>query len=100
MAGRDERSRSAPLAQAGVRDRATALVPERGLHRLGGQGGERRLARRSAVAPSVMTGRDVGTGVDQATAHLDRLVGGDAAGDAEDDAPPGEAWHGLRCRPR
>ena len=42
------------------------------------------------VAPSVRTGDDVGAGVDQPAADLDRLVGGDAAGDAEDDPPPGE----------
>jgi hypothetical protein len=32
----------------------------------------------------------MGAGVDEATADLDGLVGGDPAGDPEDDAPAGE----------
>ena len=35
----------------------------------------------------------VGAGVHQAAAHLDGLVGGDAAGDPEDDTAPGERAH-------
>ena len=49
-------------------------------------------------APSVMTGDDVGAGVDQAAAELDGLVGRDAAGDPEDDALPGE--HGAATAER
>ena len=41
-------------------------------------------------APSVRIGRDVGASVDEAAAHLDRLVGGDATGDPEDDPAAGE----------
>ena len=50
--------------------------------------------RRSGGRRAVRTGTTWAPGVDEAAAHLDRLVGGDAAGDPEDDAPPGE--HGMR----
>ena len=59
------------------------------LHRLGGQGRE----RHRADEPRRLVGqhrRHVHAGVDQLPADLDRLVGGDATADAEDDA-------GARC---
>ena len=55
------------------------------LHRLGGQRGERHRAD-EARGLLGQDGRDVDAGVDQPPADLDRLVGGDAAADAEDDA--------------
>ncbi len=84
--GGDDHDQVGALAEPGVRDRI-ALVPEAGLHRLRGQ-------CRHGGAPDEVLGsprhhRDhVSAGVDQAATDLDRLVGGDAAGDTEHDAPP------------
>ena len=59
---------------------------------------EKVVAPTKRVRPLGQDRDDVGAGVDEATAHLDRLVGGDAAGDAEDDPPAGE--HGCVSRRR
>ena len=76
--GRRHHHQVGGLAEPGVRD-GVGVVPQRGVHRLGGQGRERGRARRSARAPVGQDRRDVGAGVDQAAADLDGLVGGDAA---------------------
>ena len=72
------------LAEPGVRDRV-GPVPQLGLHRLAGQGAERRAA--DEVLGALGHHRDdVGAGVDEAPADLDGLVGGDPPGHPEDDA--------------
>ncbi len=87
------------LPEASVRDRIT-VIPQRRVHGLGSERGERRLTD-EAVRVARHDRHDVRTEVDEASAHLDRLVGGDAARDPQDDAAPGEARHGsTRLLPR
>jgi hypothetical protein len=99
-AGRGDHDGVGRLPEAGVRDRV-GPVPERGLRRLGGQRVERGRADEAGGRAGQDRG-DVGPGVDEAPAHLHRLVGGDPAGDAEDDPAAGQ--HGVaptrRRRPR
>ncbi len=107
MAGRDD-DEVGGLAEVGVRDRV-GVVPERHVGRLGGEGVEGRPPDEAQRALGEDRG-DVGAGVDEAAADLDRLVGGDAAGDAEHDAaagerpshvsPAGELGLSPRCRRR
>ena len=81
------------LTQPGVRD-GVGVVPQRCVRRLAGQGRERGGAD-EALGAAGEDGHDVGAGIDQAATDLDGLVGGDAPGDAEDHAPPGEHAHRL-----
>ena len=80
------------LTEPRVRDRV-AVVPQRRVHRLRCERGERGRAHEALWRRAVMTGTTWAPEVDEAAAHLDGLVGGDAAGDAEDDAAPGQARH-------
>ena len=77
------------LADLGVRDRRGRVVPEFGLHRLGGERAERR-----ATDEVFRTGghdrHHMGAGIDQTATQLDRLVGGDATGHPEHDSLAGE----------
>ena len=92
-------TRSAVWPEAGVRDRVGARRTARCC--TGSEASaENVVAPTKRVAPSVSTGHDVGAGVDEATADLDRLVGGDAAGDAEDDPPAGQQRARGRARRR
>ena len=90
--GRRHQDQIGTLAEHGVRDRRL-VVPEGGADRLGRQ-------RRERGPPDEVLGalrhhgHDVRAGVDQATTDLDRLVGGDATGHAENDSLAGEAHHG------
>ena len=79
------------LAQLGVGDRLGA-VEERRPHGLGGQGGE---GHRSHEAGGTLGhhGHDMGAGVDQAAADLDRLVRGDSTTDPKDDPPSFQVVH-------
>ena len=81
--GRDEHQ-VGRLAEVGVRDRV-GFVPQRRPRSLRGEGVEGGSPTKWR-APSVRTGITCAPGVDEPTADLDRLVGGDAPGDAEDDA--------------
>ena len=93
--GRGDEHEVGGLAEVGVRDRVR-LVPERRPGPLGAEGVEGGAA--DEVERALGEHRDhVGAGVDEATAHLDRLVGGDAPGHAEDDALALE--HGAGVEP-
>ena len=72
------------LAEVGVRDRVR-LVPERRPRPLGAEGVEGGAADEVERALGE-DGHHVGAGVDEATAQLHRLVGGDAPRHPEDDA--------------
>src|SRR5581483_257991 len=86
--GRGDHDEVAGLAEAGVGDRL-GPVEEGRAGRLGGQRRERQ-GPDEAGRPGGEDGHHVGAGVDEAPADLDGLVGGDPAGDAQDDAPAGE----------
>ena len=74
------------LAEPGVRDRVGARPTARCCTGSDASAEKVGVADEARARPAVSTGHHVRAGVDQPAAHLDRLVGGDAAGDAEDDA--------------
>ena len=96
--GRGDDDQVGTLAQAGVRD-GVGCVPERRPDRLGRERRERRLTD-EARAPGGHHRHDVRAGVDEAATDVDRLVGGDPAAHAEDDAAAGEGRHGSSVSPR
>ncbi len=82
----DDGIRRLPHRGVGYR---VGVTPQAGLDRLGSQGGER--GRPDHVVGRVGQDRDdVGAEIDQAAAHLDRLVRGDATGHAQHDAAASE----------
>ena len=100
--GRAHHDEVGRLAEAGVRDGVGARRTARS--RTGSDASaENVVSPTKRVRPLGQDGHDVGAGVDQAAADLDGLVGGDAAGDAEDDPaarPSTDASVGARARPR
>ena len=82
MAGDHEHEIGA-LAEMGVGN-GVGLGPQGLLDGLRRQRRERHLTHEAGGVVGE-DGDDVGAGVDQAAAHLDRLVGGDATGDTQDD---------------
>ncbi len=94
--GRDDQHEIGATARDGCagwgRPRSTGDV----LHRLRRQRRERHLAHEAGGVVGEH-GDDVRAGVDEAATHLDRLVGGDAAGDAQDDGLRRDGRHHARA---